>query len=68
VYIENKCNIKLTAGSLFIHRNSLVYRLDRIAEICGVDLSNVNTLFLLRLSFLIDRYNELNTSVEWGKS
>lgn len=66
IYIENKCNIKLASKSLFIHRNSLVYRLDRIAEICGIDLSDVNTLFLLRLSFLIDRYNELNTSVEWG--
>ncbi len=67
VYIENKCNIKQTSENLFIHRNSLVYRLDRITEICGLDLSDIDTLFLLRLSFLIDRYNELNTSIEWGK-
>ncbi|WOO37709.1 helix-turn-helix domain-containing protein [Anaerocolumna sp. AGMB13020] len=66
VYIEKGCNIKLTSESLFIHRNSLVYRLDRITEICGIDLSDINTLFLLRLSFLVDRYNELNTSIEWG--
>lgn len=66
VYIEKGCNIKLTSENLFIHRNSLVYRLDRITEICGIDLSDINTLFLLRLSFLVDRYNELNTSIEWG--
>ncbi|SHO44118.1 PucR family transcriptional regulator [Anaerocolumna xylanovorans] len=65
VYIEKGCNIKLTSESLFIHRNSLVYRLDRITEICNIDLIDINTLFLLRLSFLIDRYNELNTSLEW---
>ncbi len=65
IYIEKGCNIKLTSESLFIHRNSLVYRLDRITEIGGLDLSDINTLFLLRLSFLIDRYNELNTSMEW---
>ncbi|BCJ99149.1 PucR family transcriptional regulator [Anaerocolumna chitinilytica] len=65
-YIEKGCNIKLTSESLFIHRNSLVYRISRITEICGIDLTDINTLFLLRLSFLIDRFKELNTSNEWG--
>ena len=63
VYIDNGCNIKLAAESLYIHRNSLVYRLNRITEICLIDLSDINTLFLLRLSFLIDRYNELNKNL-----
>ncbi|GLC81699.1 PucR family transcriptional regulator [Lacrimispora brassicae] len=63
MFIDKGCNIKLTSESLYIHRNSLVYRLNRITEICRVDLSDINTLFLLRLSFLIDRYNELNDSL-----
>lgn len=66
IYIEKGCNIKLASESLYIHRNSLVYRISRITEICGIDLTDINTLFLLRLSFLIDRYKELNTSMEWG--
>ncbi len=65
VYIDKGCNIKLTSESLFIHRNSLVYRLNRIIELCHIDFSDVNTIFLLRLSFLIDRYYELNTNTEW---
>jgi hypothetical protein len=65
VFIDKGCNIKLTSESLYIHRNSLVYRLNRIHEICQIDFSDINTLFLLRLSFLIDRYNELNTCTEW---
>lgn len=65
VYIDKGCNIKLTSESLFIHRNSLVYRLNRIVELCEIDFADVNTVFLLRLSFLIDRYNELNTDTEW---
>jgi hypothetical protein len=60
IYIDKGCNIKLTSESLYIHRNSLVYRLNRITELCQVDLSDINTLFLLRLSFFIDRYHELN--------
>lgn len=65
VYIDKGCNIKLTSESLYIHRNSLVYRLNRIVELCEIDFTDVNTVFLLRLSFLIDRYNELNTDTEW---
>lgn len=65
VFIDKGCNIKYTSESLFIHRNSLVYRLNRIAELCQIDFADVNTVFLLRLSFLIDRYNELNTNTEW---
>jgi len=65
VYIEHSCSIKLTSEALFIHRNSLVYRLNRIIELCHLNLADANTLFLLRLSFLIDRYNDLNTISEW---
>lgn len=61
IFLDNGCNIKLTSESLYIHRNSMVYRLNRIKEICHIDLKDINTVFLLRLSFLIDSYNKLNT-------
>ncbi|WP_099467490.1 PucR family transcriptional regulator [Konateibacter massiliensis] len=67
VFIDKGCNIKLTSESLYIHRNSLVYRLNRITELCRLDFDDANTAFLLRLSFLIDRYNELNTSKDWNE-
>lgn len=57
VYIEMGGNIKAASESLYIHRNSLVYRLNRITDLCKVDLTDVHTRFLLRLSFFIDRYN-----------
>lgn len=54
LYVEHGCSIKLTSEALFIHRNSLVYRLNRIEELCHINYSDIQTLFLLRLSFLID--------------
>lgn len=60
IYIKSKQSIKDTSALLFIHRNSLVYRLDRITDICGLDLDDLNTRFLLHLSFQIDFYNKLN--------
>jgi hypothetical protein len=58
VFIEKGCNIKLASESLYIHRNSLAYRLNRITGLCQLDLADINTLFLLRLSYFIDRYTE----------
>lgn len=65
MFIDNGCNIKLASENLYIHRNSLAYRLDRIKEICQIDLEDVKTVFLLQLSFLIDSYNKLNTVNTW---
>lgn len=59
-YLDCGCSIKMTAEQLYIHRNSLVYRLNRITDVCRVDLDDTQTCFLLRLSFLIDKYNGLN--------
>lgn len=59
-YLDCGCSIKITSEQLYIHRNSLVYRLNRITDVCRVDLEDTQTCFLLRLSFLIDKYNGLN--------
>lgn len=59
-YLDCGCSIKFTSEQLFIHRNSLVYRLNRITDVCQIDLDDTQTCFLLRLSFLIDKYNGLN--------
>ncbi|PKO04988.1 MAG: hypothetical protein CVU41_14615 [Chloroflexi bacterium HGW-Chloroflexi-3] len=55
-YYQNNGNLSRTAGALFIHRNTLTYRLERIAEICNFDFSNPNSNLAmqvaLRLYFL----------------
>lgn len=60
VYLETGCSIKATSERLYIHRNSLVYRLNRITEVCQFDLGNTNTRLLLRISYLIDKFNGMH--------
>jgi DNA-binding PucR family transcriptional regulator len=55
-YADSGGSVKLTADALFIHRNSLMYRLDRIREITGLDINDAHTLYVLKLSFDIDRH------------
>ena len=53
VYLENDCNAQKCGRLLFLHRNSLVYRVHRIQEISGCDLSNPTERSYLRVSFLL---------------
>jgi DNA-binding PucR family transcriptional regulator len=57
-YLTCNCSVKLAAERLFIHRNSLAYRLHRILELTGLDLSDPGTRFLLEMSFAIVRFGE----------
>jgi len=44
---------------LHVHRNTLLYRLNRMEELFGLDLKDVNTLEHLMISFGIERYQVL---------
>ncbi len=54
-YFERNGNVKKTANVLYIHRNTLIYRLERIQEITGLDLNNPETRLALQLTLHIHR-------------
>ena len=51
IFLENNLNAVQTAKDLFIHRATMVYRLERIKEIGQTDLKNKTDLLHLNLSF-----------------
>lgn len=53
VYINNPSNIKECLKQLHIHRNTLNYRLNKIAEITNINYSNQYELTHIYISFLI---------------
>ena len=48
-YINCNYNISLTARNLHIHRQSLLYRLEKIEALTEMSLSNHKDLFLLEI-------------------
>ncbi len=58
VYLANGRNKTATSDQLFVHRNTLIYRLSRVEEILGIDLEDADeqTLFILLMSCLIANY------------
>lgn len=49
VYLDCGTNLRLTAEKLFIHKNSVIYRLKKIESLCGVSLSDYQVLFDFQL-------------------
>ncbi len=54
-YFESNANLSQAADALFIHRNTLIYRMERIAEISGLDLDNTETRLAVQLALRIHR-------------
>lgn len=54
-YYKNDCNARITAKELFIHKNSVIYRVKRIEEIIGLNLSDPEDRFNLQLSLKLDQ-------------
>jgi purine catabolism regulator len=52
-YLAGGCEIKTTAETLRLHRNSVRYKLQRIEEIAQVDLNDAETRFQLQLALKI---------------
>ncbi|NLP49981.1 helix-turn-helix domain-containing protein [Bacillus sp. RO1] len=57
VYIENNMNVSLTAKKLFMHRNSLQYRIDKFIERTGIDIKNFQGAMAAYLAIIIMESN-----------
>ncbi|MCA1321264.1 helix-turn-helix domain-containing protein [Bacillus tianshenii] len=53
VFIENNLNVSLTAKKLFMHRNSLQYRIDKFSERTGIDIKNFQGALAAYLALII---------------
>ena len=52
-YLENNRNLIRTAEALSIHKNTMLYRLNRIREYLNIDTEDFNTRVALDMSFLL---------------
>jgi len=57
-YFRHNGNLSQAAESLFVHRNTLIYRMERIAEITGLDLDKTETRLAVQLALHIHRMGD----------
>jgi sugar diacid utilization regulator len=59
MYLDSGCDAKATAADLFIHRGTLYYRLKRISEITGADMTSGEERLAIHLSLKLGRLTGL---------
>lgn len=57
-YFRNNANISQTARQLFIHRNTLLFRLEKIENLLGVSFDNQDDLFMMNMALRLQPYKE----------
>ncbi len=57
-FFENNLNGSETSRQLFVHRNTLVYRLDKVQKITGLDLRSFDDAVLFKLASMVRKYLE----------
>ena len=52
-FIENNLNISETARQLYVHRNTLVYRLERLEKAIGLDIRKFDDAMTYRIAVMV---------------
>ena len=55
-FFENNLNVSETARKLFVHRNTLVYRLEKIKKITGLDLREFDDAITFKVALMVKKY------------
>jgi carbohydrate diacid regulator len=59
-FFENNLNVSETSRQLFVHRNTLVYRLDKIERLTGLDLRRFDDAGGFKIAMMVNKYLERN--------
>ena len=55
-FFENNLNVSETSRKLFVHRNTLVYRLDKIRKLSGLDLREFDHAVTFKVALMVKKY------------
>jgi len=63
-FLECSLNVSETSRQLFIHRNTLVYRLDKIQKTVGLDLRQFDDAILFKIALMVSKYMQYVEKLE----
>lgn len=55
-FFENNLNVSETSRRLFVHRNTLVYRLEKIKKLTGLDLREFDHAIIFKVALMVKKY------------
>jgi len=64
-FFENSLNVSETSRQLYIHRNTLVYRLDKLQKGTGLDLRIFDDAITFKIALMVVKYMKYMESLEY---
>lgn len=64
-FFENSLNVSETSRQLFIHRNTLVYRLDKLQKSTGLDLRVFEDAITFKIAMMVVKYMKYMETLEY---
>ncbi|KNY27350.1 helix-turn-helix domain-containing protein [Pseudobacteroides cellulosolvens] len=55
-FFENNQNVSETARAMYLHRNSVVYRLDKVQRLTGLDIRIFNEAVIFKIALMVKKY------------
>ena len=55
-FFDNNLNVSETSRKLFVHRNTLVYRLEKIKKLTGLDLRQFDHAITFKVALMVKKY------------
>lgn len=59
-FFENNLNVSETSRKLFVHRNTLVYRLEKIKKLTGLELREFDDAIIFKVALMVKKYLAAN--------
>jgi carbohydrate diacid regulator len=64
-FFENNLNVSETSRQLYIHRNTLVYRLDKLQKSTGLDLRIFEDAITFKIALMVVKYMKYMETFEY---
>ena len=64
-FFENSLNVSETSRQLYIHRNTLVYRLDKLQKTTGLDLRVFEDAITFKIALMVVKYMKYMESLQY---
>ena len=64
-FLENSLNVSETARQLYVHRNTLLYRLEKLQKATGLDIRVFDDALTLKIALMVVNYMKYLKNLEY---
>ena len=64
MFLENNLNVSETARQLYVHRNTLLYRLEKLEKMSGLDIRIFDDALTLKIALMVVSYMKYLENME----